>query len=99
MNRPEDEEDDEQVMAVPESFEIGAALLFNGCPYHPAKSDQHDVSRPTWASDEIGENEAHEAKLVLGGEASKVVPMSDGVTPGEEEDGPSSQLVEGDVLV
>lgn len=99
VDGPENKENDKEMVAVPEALEVGSSLLLNGSPHHPAEGDEHDISRPAGSGDEVSEDESHEAKLVLRGEASQVVPVGNGVAPGEEEDGPGGENVECDVLV
>jgi hypothetical protein len=99
VNGPEDEEDDEEVMRVPEALKVGSACVLGSCESDCRQSDEHDVSTPARSSSKVGQDEAHESKVVTGREPGKVVPMSNGVEPGEEYDRPGNQLVEGDVLV
>lgn len=99
MDGPHNEEDDEEVMGIPETLVICTARLLNGGEDHGHQSNKHDITGPSGPSDQVGKEEADEAKVVGGRETAQVDPVSDGVDPGEEDDGPSNKLVEGDVLV
>jgi hypothetical protein len=99
VNGPEDEEDDEEVMRVPEALKVSSACVLGGCECNCVQSDEHDISTPARSSRKVGQDEAHESKVVTGRESREVVPMGNGVEPGEEDDGPGDQLMEGDVLV
>lgn len=99
VDRPEDEEDDEEVVHVPETLKVCATSLFRCRDRNRHQTDQHDITTPTGTSSKVGEDETHEPEIVDGREAGKIVPVSNGVDPGEEDNGPSDKLVEGDVLV
>jgi hypothetical protein len=99
VDGPEDEEDDEHVVRVPEALKVGTTRLLGGGDGDGHEGEQHDVSTPSGTGSKVGKDEAHEAQLVEGGKPGEVVPMGNGVDPGEEDDGPGNQLVEGDVLV
>lgn len=99
VNGPEDEEDDEQVVGVPEALKVRTPRLLRSCECDRHQSHEHDISTPARASREVGQDEAHESEVVTSSESGKVVPMRNGVDPGEEDDGPRDQLVESDVLV
>jgi hypothetical protein len=99
VDGPEDEEDDEEVMCVPEALEVGSSCILSSCKCDRIQSDEHHVSTPARTSSKVGENKAHESEVVAGREPCKVVPMGNCVEPGKEDDRPGNQLVEGDVLV
>ncbi len=99
VNGPEDEEDDEEMMGIPEALKVGTTSILHGGDGNSHQSDKHDVSTPAGTSGKIGQDESHESQIVVGGEPSKVVPMSNCVNPREENNGPSNQLVESDILV
>jgi hypothetical protein len=99
MNRPEYEEDDHEVVRVPESFEICPLLLLHCGPSHECERDYKDVSRPSRTSQKVQLDESFKANLVDGRKSGHVVQMGDGVNPGKEHDGPGSQFMEGDVFV
>lgn len=61
VNRPEDEEDDEEVVHVPEAFEVCTTGLFRCCDCNGHQRNQHDVATPSGSSSEVGENKAHES--------------------------------------
>ena len=99
VDGPEDEEDNEEVVHVPEAFKVCATSLFRCRECDGHQTDQHDITTPTGTSSKVGEDEAHESEVVDGREPGKIVPMGNGVDPGEEDNGPSDKLVKGDVLV
>jgi hypothetical protein len=99
VDGPEDEEYDEHVVRVPEALKVGTARLLGRREGNRHEREQHNVSTPSRAGGKVGEDESHEAQLVDGGKLGEVVPMGNGVDPGEEDNGPGDQLVEGDVLV
>lgn len=99
VDGPEDKEDDEHVVGVPETLVVGSAWLFDGGEDHSHKRNQHEVSRPARSSDEVGQDEANKTESFLSRQLRIVVPVRNGVDPGEEHDRPGEKLVEGDVLV
>lgn len=99
VDGPEQEEDDEEVVHVPETLKVCTTRTFGRRECNSHQTNQHDVATPAGTGGEVGENETHESEVVVGGEAGQVVPMGNGVNPGEEDNGPGDQLVEGDVLV
>lgn len=54
MDRPEDKEDDEQVMCIPETLEVGTARLLSSRQGNSHQGDQHHISTPTRARRKIG---------------------------------------------
>lgn len=100
---PADEEDDEEVVGVPEPLKVGTAALLDGEPHHGAQSNPHDPSGSTWTGEEVGLKEQDDAVFGVGagydGQAGKVEHVRDGVDKAEEDDGPCRELVEFDVLV
>lgn len=99
MDGPEDEEYDEKVMSIPESLKVGPSRFLHGREHHRHKRNQHNVSAPPGPRQEISSNEAFEANSVHGGEFGQIVPVCDGVDPGEKDNGPADEFVEGDVLI
>jgi hypothetical protein len=99
VNGPEKEENDEEVVRVPEALEVCATCFLRRCERDGHERDQHDVTAPARTSRKVGKDEAHESQVVRCGESCQVVPMGDRVNPGEEYDGPCDQLVESNVLV
>ena len=81
VDRPEDEEDNEQVVGVPEAFEVCSSRLLccRECYGHQGK--QHDISTPARACCEVGKDEAHESQVVAGRESCEIVPVRDSVHP------------------
>lgn len=99
MDGPEDEEDDEHVVGVPESLVVGSSRLLNRSEDHAHERNQHNVSSPAGAGGEVGKQPAIDSQVVLNGHLRKVVPVSNGVSPGEKHNRPGRRDVEGDVLV
>lgn len=86
-------------MHVPETFKVCATSLFRCRERDSHQTDQHNVTTPTGTRRKVGQDEAHETQLIACREPGEIVPVSNGVNPGEEYNGPSHELVEGDVLV
>jgi len=61
MDGPEDEEDNEEVVHVPEALKVCAPCLFHCREHHGHQRNQHDVSTPSGTRSKVGENEAHES--------------------------------------
>jgi len=99
VDRPEDKEDNEQMVCVPKSFEVGASEPLHRSDRNKHQCSQHDISTPSRPSQEVCCKEAFKSQVVDRCELCQVVPMRNGVHPGEEDDGPSDELVEGNVLV
>lgn len=99
VQRPEEEENDEHVVGVPEALVIRPSRLLDRRHDHAHEGQQHDVARPSRTRCKIGEQPAVEAQLVLDGDLGKVVPVGNGVDPGPKDDGPGGGDVESDVLV
>ena len=51
---PEEEEDQEQVVRVPEPLEVGLFRLFEGRAGHGREADEHDIAGPAWAGHKVG---------------------------------------------
>lgn len=83
MDRPEDEEYDEQMMCEPEPFVVTFLESFEGCHKYRHQDDQHDISRPPWASGEVRQHESFEALIVLGSQLCEIVPMGGSMDPGK----------------
>lgn len=54
VDGPEDEEDDKEVMGVPEALKVGTARFLRRCERNRHKRKQHDISTPTRSSGEVG---------------------------------------------
>lgn len=96
---PEYKENHEHVVRVPESLVVGSACLLHTGDDHARQGDEHNVTCPARSRHQVSEQEAVDTKVVLGRNLGKVIPVSDGVNPAEEENGPGDSNVEGDVLV
>lgn len=103
MKLPVDEEDDEEVMRVPESFEMGATTFLHGKENHDTQTENHDPPSNARACSEVGKEENDDFTAHLGGlcncKFSKVDHMSNYVNGGKCHHGPSSRLVESDCLI
>lgn len=53
MNRPEDEEHNEQMVHVPEAFEVCATSLLRSCNRDRVERNQHDVTAPSGSSRKV----------------------------------------------
>ena len=99
VDGPEDKKYNEQVVGVPESLKVGPSRLLHGGKHDSHERNQHNVSAPSGPRQQIRANEAFEPELLPGGKSGQVIPVRNGVDPGEEDNGPSDEFVEGDVLV
>ena len=99
VNGPEAEEDNEEMVDGPEALVIGPPRLFDRGEEHGHQGEEHHVAGPAWACEEVDLEEASEAKFLFGGKLGEVVPVGDGVDPGEEDKGEGDEFMEGDVLV
>lgn len=103
MELPVDEENDEEVVGVPEALKVSPTPFLHREPDHNPQGEPHDPSGDSRASCEVGQQKDDEP--VLGGtfgddgEFCKVKHVSDGVNDRPEDDGPGGSLVEGDILV
>lgn len=61
VDGPEDEEDDEQMVHVPETFEVRATSLLRSRDSDGHECSQHNVTAPSGSSCKVGEDEAHES--------------------------------------
>lgn len=99
MNRPEEEEDDEEVMDAPETLVVCPPRLVDRGEKHGHEGEEHDVARPARASHEVGLEEANEAQFLLCSELSKVVPVSYCMDPGEKDNRERHHFVKRDIVV
>lgn len=53
VDGPEEEEDDEQVMGVPEALEVSTSRFLRCCQRNCHQRDQHDITTPAWTSSKI----------------------------------------------
>jgi hypothetical protein len=99
VDGPKEEEKDEHVVGVPETFIVGPARFLDRSHDHAHQSKQHHVAGPAWTGDKVSQQPSVDAEIVLGRNLGEVVPVSDGVHPRPEDNGPGNSLVESDVLV
>lgn len=102
---PVQEEDDEQVVRVPELLEVRATALLDRVPHHDGEGGGHDPAGDAGARREVRDEPDDETfarrlgERVGKREARKVDHVRGDVDEGEETDAPGDGLVEGDVLV
>lgn len=105
MELPVDEEDNEEVVGVPEHLEAGAAALLHRVPDHHKEGGGHDPTRDTGARRKVRGEEGDEALGggrrvgVREGEFRKVEHVGDDVDDSAEDNGPRGRLVESNVLI
>ena len=99
MDRPENEEDNEKMMSIPEPLEVRPSEPLKRRSHHGSQREEHDIPGPARTRLDIGQQKALKAKAILRRELAVVVPMSERVEPAEEENRPGDEFVEGDVLV
>ena len=105
MELPIDEEYDEKVMGIPESFVIGCANLLSAKEYHDSKTSGHDPTSDTGTRGEIDAKERHEALTgccgsgISHGKPVKVYHVGQNVDNGEADYGPGGNFVESDVFI
>ena len=99
VNGPENEENDEHVVRVPEAFKVCATRLLGCSDSDGHQCEKHHVAAPSGPCSKIGEDETHKSELVKCGESSQVVPVSNRVNPREEYNGPGNKLMECNVLI
>lgn len=99
VDGPEHKEDDEHVMRIPETLVVSTSRLLHASYHHAGQGQQHDVAGPTRSRHQVGQEEAVNSQVVLGGNLSQVVPVGNSVDPAEEENRPGRRNMKGDVLV
>lgn len=99
VDGPEEEENDEHVVSIPEALKVCSSRLLGRRENHTHQRNKHDIASPTRSRHKIGNQPAVDTKLVLDGDLGKVIPVSNGMDPRPENDGPGGDDVEGDVLV
>ncbi len=60
MELPHDEKDDKEMVGVPETLEMGTAVLLHRVPNHDTQSDIHDPTRCSWTCGEVGNKPSYE---------------------------------------
>lgn len=99
VDGPEEEEDDEHVVGVPEALVVGTSRLLNRGDNHAHESNQHNISCPSRPRHKVGKQPTVNAEIMLDRHLSKVVPMGNSVNPGPENNRPGSNDMKADVLV
>lgn len=84
VDRPCNEEDNEEMVSVPESLIIRSTRLFDGCEEHSHDRDGQNVTCPARARQKVKLDKAQKACVVLRRELRNIVQMRDSVDPGEE---------------
>ena len=102
---PAYEEDDKEVVRVPEPLKVGATPLLHGKVYHGEQADGHDPPGYTWASRKVCCQESNDALTSVGcggighGQPVKVDHVGNDMNDCASDDGPGGCFVEGDALV
>lgn len=105
MELPVDEEDDEQMVRVPEPLEVSTATLLHGEPDHDGESSGHDPAGYAGTCCEVGGKEGNDPLAGSLGirvghrELSEVDHVCGNMNDSSNHDGPGSGFVESDVLV
>ena len=96
MQLPVDEEDNKQMMRVPEPLKVLSSALFHCEPDDDRQASEHNPTSNTWASSKICHEEAFDACPGGRAEAGEVIHVRHGVEKGEESDRPAYRFVESD---
>lgn len=105
MQLPEDEEDDEEVVTVPEPLKVSPSARLHCEPHHRAKHSPHKPASDQRANSEIGSDSEDKlladglALCTVDGEPDEIDDVGQSVNDTPEDDGPGGCLMEGDVLV
>ena len=103
MKLPVDEENDEQMVGVPEAFKVGFTPLLHRKPDNNSQAEPHDPSGDTRTRRKVGQQEDNEPLLGCicrrNGEVCKVDHVGNGMNDRPEDEGPCGGLVKSDVLV
>ena len=103
MQLPVDEEDDKQVVRVPEALEVRPTLLLSCEINHDTEGCCHDPTCDARASNKVGTEESKEplsrARPSEQGQFVEVDHVGDNVHDSPNDHGPSRCLVEGQILV
>jgi hypothetical protein len=100
-----EKKNNEKMMGIPESFEVGPALFFKGEEDHDSEGDGHNPASDPRSGGKVGAQEGDDTWTctfrvgVCQGEFGKVYHVGDDVDSGPEYYGPGRCLVEGNVLV
>ena len=96
MKLPIDEENDEQMVGVPEAFKLGSTPLLDRKPDHNTETEPHDPSGDTGARCKVGQQKDNESFLGGtrrgNGEVCKIDHVGEGVNDRPEDEGPSVAL-------
>ena len=102
---PADEEDDEEVVGIPERLKVGPAPLLYGIVDHDTEAGGHDPASEAGSGGKVGVKEGDELGATGRGgsvgqrELGEVDHVCPDVYDREEDDRPCRGLVKGDVLV
>ena len=105
MELPTDEEDDEEVMSIPEVLKVSASPFLRGEVDHDRKTDSHNPPRSAGPGGKVGLKEGEElcATCLCGSvgerELGKVNHVRCDMHDSAENNRPGGGLMEGDVLV
>jgi hypothetical protein len=100
---PVDEEDDEQVVGVPELFKVLSSLVLTSVPSHRSKRHPHKPTSDGWTRLNTNEQEVNHSlpsgSRRVNGNPYDIDDMGECVDKRPDNNGPSYCLMEGDVLV
>lgn len=88
MHRPENEEDDKQVMRVPEALEVLSLDLLDRCRSYEHQGCEHHIARPARTSQNVCKQPSFEAEVVLCRELGEIVPVSNCMYPAPKDNRP-----------
>jgi hypothetical protein len=105
MQLPIDEEYDEKVVGIPESFEIGSTDFLSGEEYYDSERNGHDPTGNTGTRSEVCAKESQNpltgclGRCISHGELVKVYHVGQDMDNGKNDHRPGSSFVEGDVFI
>lgn len=79
VNGPENEEDNEQMMGIPKSFELGPSVFLCCGDDHGGQGNQHDITGPSGTGSKVGKKETNETEVPIVSKDPQVPPMRNGV--------------------
>jgi hypothetical protein len=86
VETPGEEEDEHEMVRVPEPLIVFATGFLEGCEGHGHETDEHHVASRAGTGAKIDEKKSFDARFRVNCEAGKVDPVSDCMDPGKEHD-------------
>lgn len=86
MYRPEDKENNEEMVRIPEPLEVSSSYSFERHGENQHQAGEHDVSCPAWTGCEADTEKTFKSHGVLSGKSGEIIPMSKSVKPRKEDD-------------